>query len=86
MVLYWKQLLYFSPLEYNKICPGMGDFFYIRTHFDRTAENEGELSFKKDDILLIETTRFKKVGVWFGWLVDDEGKKIKGGALPSKFR
>ena len=71
--------------EYNKIQTQPGDSFYIKCNFDRTAESEGELTFRRDDILLVENTLHQgSMGLWYAWLVDDEGKKIRGGTIPSK--
>ena len=74
--------------EYNSIRDQPGDSFYIRTMFDRTAENENELSFKKDDILHIDTTMYNGLmGVWRAWPVDDQGNKLaQWGTIPSRAR
>lgn len=84
-----RMLVQYNPAKYKKVCNQPGDHFYIRVHFDRTAENHGELSFQKNDILLVENTIHEgKLGQWFAWLVDDEGKKYpqKCGTIPSKER
>lgn len=62
-----------------------GDSFYVRCHFDRPAENEGELSLHKDDILLVENTMYEGTpGTWYAWLLDDDCHKLKAGTIPSK--
>lgn len=64
-----------------------GDSFYIKALFERHAENDGELSFKRDDVLYIENTVCNGViGTWKSWLVDDEGNKLQCGTIPSKVR
>lgn len=75
-----------TVVEYNKIRDKPGDLVYVRAHFDRPAENEGELSFYKDNILMVENTLCGVPGCWFGWLIDDDCKKIKSGTIPSKER
>lgn len=55
--------------------------------YDREVEAEGELRFHKDDILLIDNTRYNNMlGVWRAWLVDEEGNKLRCGTIPSKTR
>jgi len=59
----------------------------VRSHFDRTAEADGELSFYKDSILMVEDTMYEGVpGNWFAWLLDDDCRKRKSGTIPSKER
>ena len=74
--------------EYNKIKQDQsGDSFFIRSLFDRQAGNEGEISFKKDDILYIDNTLPNgQMNLWRAWLVDDEGNKLSCGLIPSKTR
>lgn len=83
-----RMLVQYNPARYKKVYNQPGDHFYVRVHFDHTAENHGELSFKKNDILLVESTIHDgKLGHWFAWLVDDEGRKTqKCGTIPSKER
>ncbi|XP_069123796.1 disks large homolog 5-like isoform X1 [Argopecten irradians] len=77
----------YNPEKYYQIREQPGDLFYMRAHFDRPAENEGELSFYKDNVLMVENTMYGGVaGCWFGWLVDDDCNKIKSGTIPSKER
>ena len=55
--------------------------------YDREVEAEGELRFHKDDILLIDNTRYNNMlGVWRAWLVDEEGNKLRCGTIPRKTR
>ncbi|XP_041362513.1 disks large homolog 5-like [Gigantopelta aegis] len=78
-------LAQFNLAKYNKIQTQPGDSFYIKCNFDRTAENEGELTFRRDDVLLVENTLHQgSMGSWYAWLVDDEGKKSRGGTIPNK--
>ena len=64
---------------------GGSDSFYIRAHFDHKSTTEGELSFRRDDIMLVENTISDgKPGNWFAWIVDDDGKKLNKGIIPSK--
>ena len=59
----------------------------MRAMFDRDQEQDGELSFKKDDILYVDNTMCNgKRGTWRAWLVDDEGSKLRCGTIPSKSR
>ena len=63
-----------------------GDHFFIRANFSRTAEQEGELSFTKDDILLIKDTLYRgQQGLWLAWVIDDNGAELRYGTIPSKF-
>ncbi len=64
-----------------------GDSLYMRAMFDRDQEQDGELSFRKDDILFVDNTMYQgKRGTWRAWLVDDEGSKLRCGTIPSKAR
>ena len=73
--------------EYSKAQELSGDGFYIRMCYDREVEAEGELRFHKDDILLIDNTRYNNMlGLWRAWLVDEEGNKLRCGTIPSKAR
>ncbi|KAL3877008.1 hypothetical protein ACJMK2_034768 [Sinanodonta woodiana] len=77
----------YNPSKYNKVCNKAGDSFYIRAHFDHQAEIDGELSFRKDDILHVEKTHCTgKQGYWYACQEDDDGKKIRAGYIPSKNR
>ena len=73
--------------EYKKIKDLPGDSIYVRALFDRDAENEDELSFKKDDILYVDNTLYNGIlGVWRAWLIADDGNKSECGTIPSKSR
>ncbi|KAK3089838.1 hypothetical protein FSP39_006961 [Pinctada imbricata] len=77
----------YNPPKYHKVTkmPGGGDCFYVRAHFDHKSTTEGDLSFRRDDILLVANTLMDgKPGSWLAWLVDDDGKKINKGTIPSK--
>jgi hypothetical protein len=55
--------------------------------FDKLAEVEGELSFRKDDILYVENTVFNgEIGLWKACVVDVAGNKLRCGTVPSKVR
>ncbi|WAQ95505.1 DLG5-like protein, partial [Mya arenaria] len=72
-----------SSVRSKKSC----DSVYVRAMMEHTAEREGELSFRRDDLLYIEDTMYNgEQGVWYAWLINDEGQKIKGGTIPSKDR
>ncbi len=59
----------------------------MRAMFEREQEQDGELSFKKDDILYVDNTMVSgKRGTWRAWRVDDEGNKLRAGTIPSKSR
>ncbi|KAJ8264329.1 hypothetical protein GJAV_G00147910 [Gymnothorax javanicus] len=63
-----------------------GDGFYIRALYDRVAEMEFELSFKKDDILYVDDTLPKgNFGFWMAWQLDENAQKIERGQIPSKY-
>ena len=81
-----RQLIFFF-LEYEKLTAMPWDDLYVRSQLDRPAENEGELGFQKGDILCVDSTLYNgHMGMWRAWLVDDDGKKVCGGAIPSKSR
>lgn len=63
------------------------DSIYVRAMMDHSAEKDGDLSFRKDDLLHIEDTMYKgQKGVWYAWIISDDGQKVKGGTVPSKDR
>uniref|UniRef100_A0A3B3S6P0 Discs, large homolog 5a (Drosophila) n=1 Tax=Paramormyrops kingsleyae TaxID=1676925 RepID=A0A3B3S6P0_9TELE len=63
-----------------------GDAFYIRALYDKAAEMEQELSFKKDDILFVEDTLPKgNFGCWMAWQLDENAQKLERGQIPSKY-
>ncbi|CAB1313026.1 unnamed protein product [Coregonus sp. 'balchen'] len=54
--------------------------------YERVAEMELELSFKKDDILYIEDTLPKgNFGFWMAWKLDESARKLARGQVPSKY-
>ncbi|KAH3871821.1 hypothetical protein DPMN_035036, partial [Dreissena polymorpha] len=64
-----------------------GDSLYVRAMIDHVADKDGELSFRRDDLLHIEDTMYGgQQGVWYAWIISDTGEKIKGGTIPSKDR
>ncbi|XP_053393187.1 disks large homolog 5-like isoform X2 [Mercenaria mercenaria] len=80
----------YHPSLYNKVRnKKVVDSIYVRAMVDHNAEKdkEGDLSFRKDDLLHIEDTVYKgQKGVWYAWIISDDGQKIKGGTIPSKDR
>ncbi|KAM7370709.1 hypothetical protein PAMP_010234 [Pampus punctatissimus] len=63
-----------------------GDGFFIRALYERVAEVEQDLSFKKDDILYVEDTLPNgNFGYWMAWQLDENAQKLKKGQIPSKY-
>ncbi|XP_051897427.1 disks large homolog 5a isoform X8 [Pristis pectinata] len=72
--------------EFNKIRDEAGDGFYIRALYDRVAEVEHDLSFKKDDILYVDDTLPQgNFGYWMAWQLDENAQKLERGHIPSKY-
>ncbi|XP_029465375.1 disks large homolog 5 isoform X2 [Rhinatrema bivittatum] len=72
--------------EFNKIKDLPGDGFYIRALYDRQAEVEQDLSFKKDDILYVDDTLPQgNFGGWMAWQLDEGAQKLERGQIPSKY-
>ncbi|KFU91944.1 Disks large 5, partial [Chaetura pelagica] len=72
--------------EFNKIKELPGDGFYIRALYDRVAEVEQDLSFKKDDILYVDDTLPQgNFGCWMAWQLDENAQKLERGQIPSKY-
>ncbi|KAK6328397.1 hypothetical protein J4Q44_G00003750 [Coregonus suidteri] len=72
--------------EFTMLKDSPGDGFYIRALYERVAEMELELSFKKDDILYIEDTLPKgNFGFWMAWKLDESARKLARGQVPSKY-
>lgn len=72
--------------EFNRVQGLPGDSFYIRALYDRLAEVEPELSFKKDDILYVDDTLPQGMfGSWMAWQLDENAQKIQRGQIPSKY-
>ncbi|XP_014891296.1 disks large homolog 5-like isoform X2 [Poecilia latipinna] len=63
-----------------------GDGFFIRVLYERVAEAEQELSFKKDDILYVEDTLPNgSFGFWMAWQLDENAQRLERGHIPSKY-
>ncbi|XP_072228827.1 disks large homolog 5-like isoform X2 [Leuresthes tenuis] len=63
-----------------------GDGFFIRALYERVAEVEQELGFKKDDILYVEDTLPNgNFGFWTAWHLDENAQKLEKGQIPSKY-
>ncbi|XP_072612445.1 disks large homolog 5 isoform X7 [Vulpes vulpes] len=76
----------YRPEEFTKVKGLPGDSFYIRALYDRLAEVEHELSFKKDDILYIDDTLPQGTfGSWMAWQLDENAQKMQRGQIPSKY-
>ncbi|KAM5236965.1 disks large homolog 5 isoform 1-T1 [Ctenodactylus gundi] len=76
----------YCPEDFSRIKGLPGDSFYIRALFDRLAEVEHELSFKKDDILYVDDTLPQGTfGSWMAWQLDENAQKIQRGQIPSKY-
>ncbi|KAB0346901.1 hypothetical protein FD754_011758, partial [Muntiacus muntjak] len=76
----------YRPEEFSKVKGLPGDSFYIRALYERLAEVEHELSFKKDDILYVDDTLPQgSFGSWMAWQLDENAQKIQRGQIPSKY-
>ncbi|XP_008588929.1 PREDICTED: disks large homolog 5 [Galeopterus variegatus] len=76
----------YRPEEFSRIKGLPGDSFYIRALYDRLAEVEHELSFKKDDILYVDDTLPQGAfGSWMVWQLDENAQKMQRGQIPSKY-
>ncbi|XP_034518648.1 disks large homolog 5 isoform X3 [Ailuropoda melanoleuca] len=76
----------YRPEEFSKVKGLPGDSFYVRALYDRLAEAEHELSFKKDDILYVDDTLPQGTfGSWMAWQLDENAQKIQRGQIPSKY-
>lgn len=72
--------------EFTRVKGLSGDSFYIRALYDRLAEVEPELSFKKDDILYVDDTLPQGMfGSWMAWQLDENAQKMQRGQIPSKY-
>ncbi|XP_031434399.1 disks large homolog 5a isoform X3 [Clupea harengus] len=72
--------------EFNALKDTPGDGFYIRALYDRTAESELDLTFKKDDILYVDDTLPKgNFGTWMAWQLDENAQTMQRGQIPSKY-
>lgn len=50
------------------------------------GEAEGDLSFKKDDILFVDESLPKgSFGTWMAWQLDENAQQIQRGQIPSKY-
>lgn len=60
--------------------------FSSRALYDRVAETELDLSFKKDDILYVDDTLPNgNFGTWMAWQLDENAQKIQRGQIPNKY-
>ncbi|XP_028323991.1 disks large homolog 5a isoform X2 [Gouania willdenowi] len=74
------------PEDFSVIKDVPGDGFYIRALYDRVGEAEGDLSFKKDDILYVDESLPKgSFGTWMAWQLDENAQQIQRGQIPSKY-
>lgn len=59
---------------------------WSRALYERLADVEHELSFKKDDILYVDDTLPQgSFGSWMAWQLDENAQKIQRGQIPSKY-
>ena len=85
-------LALYNPDKYRQIKDTPGDSYFIRAMFDRQNDTEVnsnslQLSFEKDDILLVDNTIYNGVpGNWSAWSLDKDGNKVKWGLIPSKYK
>lgn len=50
------------------------------------GEADGDLSFKKDDILYVDESLPKgSFGTWMAWQLDENAQQIQRGQIPSKY-
>uniref|UniRef100_M3ZLY6 Discs, large homolog 5a (Drosophila) n=1 Tax=Xiphophorus maculatus TaxID=8083 RepID=M3ZLY6_XIPMA len=74
------------PDDFSTVKDAPGDGFYIRSLYDRVGEAEGDLSFKKDDILYVDESLPKgSFGTWMAWQLDENAQQIQRGQIPSKY-
>uniref|UniRef100_A0A3Q2UP41 Discs, large homolog 5a (Drosophila) n=1 Tax=Fundulus heteroclitus TaxID=8078 RepID=A0A3Q2UP41_FUNHE len=74
------------PDDFSTVKDVPGDGFYIRSLYDRVGEAEGDLSFKKDDILYVDESLPKgSFGTWMAWQLDENAQQIQRGQIPSKY-
>uniref|UniRef100_A0A8C9XWN5 Discs, large homolog 5a (Drosophila) n=1 Tax=Sander lucioperca TaxID=283035 RepID=A0A8C9XWN5_SANLU len=74
------------PDDFSTLKDVPGDGFYIRALYDRVGEAEGDLSFKKDDILYVDESLPKgSFGTWMAWQLDENAQQIQRGQIPSKY-
>ncbi|XP_063347087.1 disks large homolog 5a isoform X3 [Pelmatolapia mariae] len=74
------------PDDFNVVKDISGDGFYIRALYDRVGEAEGDLNFKKDDILYVDESLPKGIfGTWMAWQLDENAQQIQRGQIPSKY-
>ncbi|KAL2078596.1 hypothetical protein ACEWY4_026281 [Coilia grayii] len=72
--------------EFNLLKGSPGDGFFIRALYDRMAEVDEDLSFKKDDILYVDDTLPQgNFGYWMAWQLDENAQKLARGQIPSKY-
>ncbi len=75
----------FDLERYRSVAEQPGDGFYVRAEFDWQDSDPKSLSFSRQDILYIDNTMLNGVpGQWRAWLVDDRGKRVRSGAIPSE--
>ncbi|KAM9365384.1 disks large homolog 5a isoform 2-T2 [Pholidichthys leucotaenia] len=75
-----------QPDYFSAVKDVPGDGFYIRALYDRVGEAEGDLSFKKDDILYVDESLPKgSFGTWMAWQLDENAQQIQRGQIPSKY-
>ncbi|CAD5123799.1 DgyrCDS12110 [Dimorphilus gyrociliatus] len=77
-------IIKFRELESAKI---LADCLYFKMNFDRIAEDEGEMSLKRGNILLVDNTMYNgNVNIWTAWKLDSSGNRIQRGIIPAVSR
>ncbi|ETE60604.1 Disks large-like 5, partial [Ophiophagus hannah] len=72
--------------QYNPHMFQLGNHSRSRALYDRLAEVEQDLSFKKDDILYVDDTLPQgNFGCWMAWQLDENAQKLERGQIPSKY-
>lgn len=87
LLLHLPVTLTLSTLRHHRfLLPHHLSFPPTRALYDRVGEAEGDLSFKKDDILYVDESLPKgSFGTWMAWQLDENAQQIQRGQIPSKY-
>lgn len=95
--LVWFLTSFLTFINFMLLCSFRSAPFFITPHlslslpptralYDRVGEAEGDLSFKKDDILYVDESLPKGIfGTWMAWQLDENAQQIQRGQIPSKY-
>lgn len=95
--LVWCLTSFLTFINFMLLCSFRSALFFITPHlslslpptralYDRVGEAEGDLSFKKDDILYVDESLPKGIfGTWMAWQLDENAQQIQRGQIPSKY-